>query len=112
MKSGLIDWLNERLNEKGWSQRQLARRAGISSATISEVMSDKRRPTWEFCHAIASALGVPPGVVFREAGLMTSPALDDATARQVLDTLEVLSIEGQLDVLAYAEHRYRRESDK
>jgi len=75
---------------------------------MSEVLSDKRAATWDFCAKVARALGEPPQVLFRLAGLLTSPALDDATAQQILDTLQEMSPEERDEVLEYAKLRYRR----
>lgn len=37
-----VEYLQGLLREKGWSERNLARKSGLSSATISRVMSGKR----------------------------------------------------------------------
>ena len=69
----LVPWLVKTLDERGWSQRELARRSNVSSTTVSEVVSYRRIPTWEFCATIAQALNVPPVEVFALAGLMHAP---------------------------------------
>ncbi len=67
-----VQWLAERLEEEGWKGNELARRAGLSSGTISKVMTQAVMPTWEFCLAISRALRLRPEVVFRKAGLLPS----------------------------------------
>lgn len=108
----LTRWLIEELERRGWTQRELARRADTTSTTVSDVINGKRRPTWEFCEKIAQALGEPPTRLFRLAGLLTTPALDDATAQQILDTLRDMTHEERSDVLEYAKMRYRRGREK
>lgn len=49
----MIAWLIQSLETRGWSQRELARRASISQSSVSDVLSQKRLPTWDFCAAIA-----------------------------------------------------------
>ena len=63
-------WLNQELESRGWSQRELARRSGLSSAQVSSVLGNKRTATWDFCAATAGAMGLHPVDVFQRAGLM------------------------------------------
>ena len=69
----LIPWLITALDNRGWSQRELARRAGKSQSNISDVLSGKTAPTLEFCAAIAGPLGVPLDDVLILAGLKPAP---------------------------------------
>mgnify|MGYP003681892208 CR=1 FL=1 len=62
-------WLVAELDDRGWSQRELARRARLSHTTISQVLSEVRAPTWDLCAQVARALGVPVDDVFILAGL-------------------------------------------
>lgn len=48
----------EKRREKGMTQKQLARRAGISTAMISFIENDKRQPTVYVIVSIAKALNV------------------------------------------------------
>lgn len=69
------DWMQSEIDKRGWSMNQLARRAKISGAMVSLVMSEKREPGYEFCMAIAKGLAMPPEIVLRKAGLL--PAIRD-----------------------------------
>ena len=42
----------------GLSMHELARRAGLAQASISNLEAGKREPTWETVTRLASALGV------------------------------------------------------
>lgn len=68
-----LNWLNDELNNRDWSQRELARRAGISNTAVGNVMADYRKPTWDFCAAIAKPLERTPMEVFILAGLLPGP---------------------------------------
>ncbi len=71
-------WLNNKIRENDWSQRELAKRAGISHSAIANVMSGLREPTLDFCKAMAKAFNERPETVLRIAGLLpTSVALVD-----------------------------------
>jgi transcriptional regulator with XRE-family HTH domain len=80
MDNRLSTWLINALETSGWSQRELARRSGTSHSTISDVIAEKRQPTWDFCAAIARAMRVPEDEVFRLAGL--KPPLPPAVAEE------------------------------
>jgi transcriptional regulator with XRE-family HTH domain len=38
-----VDYVKELIREKGWSERKLAMKAGISHATVSRIINGKRR---------------------------------------------------------------------
>ena len=64
------DWLDQEVARRGWTFRELGRRARLSSSAISKVMTDTHLPTWDFCLAISRALDTSPVSVFRRAGLL------------------------------------------
>ena len=90
METELSRWLNKRLADLGWSQRELARRANVSQTTVSEVISGKRKPTWNFCADIARPLGMDPDEVFVLAGLKRPPPAAVAEEAEVLGILRGL----------------------
>lgn len=69
-----IEWLDQQLKPLGWSDHQLAKRAGISHSVVSKARAGIA-PKWEACMAIAAALDLPAEIVFRRAGLL--PEADD-----------------------------------
>ena len=86
----LTEWLNREADERGWSYREMARRAGLSHSAVSNVMSGNAIPGWDFCLGISRALSVPPETVFRKAGLLPSlpPAVEEE--REVVGILRRL----------------------
>lgn len=58
------------LAQRGWSQRQLAKKAGVSQAAISRVMAGENRPGPALCEGLAKALDLPMATVLIEAGLI------------------------------------------
>lgn len=71
MDTNLSTWLANELKTRGWSIRELARRANISHTTIADVLSGQRAPTWDFCATIARTLGEQPENILRLAGLLS-----------------------------------------
>ncbi len=68
-----LPWLDEKLQQKGWSDHQLAKRAGISHSVISKARNSLQPPGWEACAAIAKALNLPQAEVLIVAGWLPEP---------------------------------------
>lgn len=79
MDTGFGTWLIAQMDDRGWNNSDLARRAGLAPSTISTVVNGQKRPGPEFCSGVAVALDVPPVIVFRKAGLL--PPIDPETER-------------------------------
>jgi transcriptional regulator with XRE-family HTH domain len=73
------EWLNQEVEDRGWSYRELGRRANLSSGTISRVTTRQTLPTWDFCMSVSRALQMPAEDVFRQAGLLPllPPAVEE-----------------------------------
>jgi transcriptional regulator with XRE-family HTH domain len=54
-------------SRRGWTDGQLARRAGIERAHVNAVKNGRVRPTVATALALARALGVPVAVAFPRA---------------------------------------------
>lgn len=78
--SKLSDYLNEQIERRGWSKRELARRAGISSAQVTDVLNERANPGFDYCAKVAGALGLPPEKLLRMAGIL--PALPPAASEE------------------------------
>jgi transcriptional regulator with XRE-family HTH domain len=75
-------WLQDQLNRKKWTQADLARYANTTRSAINGLIQGTRRPGPDLCQAIAYALGLPPEIVFRVAGLLPNKLeADEITER-------------------------------
>lgn len=110
----LIVWINSELSKRAWSNNELARRSGMSSAGMSLVMTGRNAVTWEFCANVARALGEPPEKLFRLAGLLPQLPLPerDPALQELFDIAKKLSATDREELLAYAKLRYRRAQEK
>lgn len=73
-------WLNEQLNERGWSRSELARRAHYSSSLVDQVINGTiKKPGVKFCEGTARAFRLPVEEVLRRAGRL--PPITDEDAR-------------------------------
>jgi transcriptional regulator with XRE-family HTH domain len=86
----LTDWLNQQAEDRGWSYREMARRAGLSHSAISNVTSGNALAGWDFCLGIGRALGEDPVYVFRLAGLLPPAPAAVEEEREVLGILRRL----------------------
>lgn len=69
------EWLTKKVEEAGWSYRELGRRSNLSSGAISKVITGNASPGWDFCVQIAQAFNESPIKVFRLTGLL--PAVEE-----------------------------------
>lgn len=85
-------WFNEEVQERGWTFRELARRAGVNGSTVSLVASGQRNPGLSFCVRIAGALGERPERVLRIAGLLPPLPPSVQEEDEILETVRRLSV--------------------
>lgn len=110
MYDKLITFIKTELEERGWSHRELARRARVSQTSISGTLAKQRTPGAEFCIKVARAFGVEPEFMLRLAGILPPlPPGDDALQAAVLDVFKRLSVEKRREVLAYTRWQLERE---
>jgi transcriptional regulator with XRE-family HTH domain len=67
-----VDWLLKEIDNRGWNQSELARRAGISHGRVSQIVSGDK-PGADFCIAIAHALNISVLNVLSRAGIHHEP---------------------------------------
>jgi len=106
MESPLSKWLNDELKNRGWSQREAARRAGISHAAIANILQDVGEPLVSTYEALARAFEMPLPEILQIAGVLPLPPapvrdedrllslwrqLDPRQRRDVLDMLAALA---------------------
>ena len=113
MANNFVTWLSKEMEDRGWNNSELARRAGLVPSAVSQVIAGNRGTGPEFCRSVARAFNLPPEMVFRKAGLL--PPLpgpeDDITFGELLDVVRNLSVDERVMVLEFAEflHHGRRE---
>jgi len=97
-----FEWLNKKIADLGLNDNQVSVIAGLSNSTISKARSGAQPLGFDACVALASALGIPPDIVLREAGLLPKPpnyssdieslkaAVADATDEEIQSYIRVI----------------------
>ncbi len=111
MSDELRIWLSQELKRRGWSYRELSRRAGISQALISRILGDNLPPSADFCLKISKTLDEPPEKLLRLANILPAEFLDDTVLQELVDIAKNLPPEDLQDLLKYARFRFQQERD-
>jgi transcriptional regulator with XRE-family HTH domain len=85
MSDNLATYLNAEMDRRGWSLRQIARRAAISHTTVVKMANGIGRPEVETCQALARALEIPVEDIFRLAGILPAAPSPNRGVRVVYE---------------------------
>ncbi|MBI9042889.1 MAG: helix-turn-helix transcriptional regulator [Anaerolineaceae bacterium] len=104
MNEKFVEWIRKEIEIRGWTQAELARRSGLSSGSLNNIISGSRNPGIESCTAIAKAMRVKPDFVLKMAGLLPQSQDQPQNPRsmQLLNLFEELSEEHQAAFLELA----------
>jgi transcriptional regulator with XRE-family HTH domain len=70
MESDLSEWILAEIDKRGWSLRQLARRAELSHSVVASVANGTSNAGLEVCMGLARAMHTPLEEIFRLAGIL------------------------------------------
>lgn len=102
-------WLAVQLEERGWSNRELARRAGVSHTAMNDAVSGQGAITAKFCRKIGRALQVPLEDVMRRAGLLPGFFIDDSalTFQELMAVISELPDDARKELLDFAKFKFK-----
>ena len=105
-----VQWLDEELARRNWRPADLARAAGISTGSLSQIYTGTRNPGPDIANAIAKGLNLPPDTVFRQGGLLPeSPGPTvDPTLQELNEILRNMTADERREIADYALWRYQR----
>lgn len=95
------DWLLNELKKRGWSQSELAKRAGLAPSTISNILNANKGLGEVSLSAIAKALNVPTEIVFRAAGFLPKAHIMTEQKEEILYLFDKLSEQEKKDAIRY-----------
>jgi transcriptional regulator with XRE-family HTH domain len=80
----LTTWLAAQIEERGWTIRELGRRAGVSHTAVARAVSGESTPNADTCIGLARALGAEPEWVLRLAGRLPPLPPEVANERELI----------------------------
>lgn len=83
-----VEWLLGELDERGWSREDLARKAGIKSTGITNIVNRNKNLGPDLARAIANALGVKQRILFTIARIIDDEGEDDARQEKEMDEIQ------------------------
>lgn len=95
------DWLQDVLDERGWTRADLARAADVRESSLSDVFSGRRKVGTDLATAIADALKIPQEDVYIAAGLLRPKKSRNAIIEQMIHEVQERSVEEQKEFLQY-----------
>lgn len=84
----VFDKIREALKQKGFTQKKLAERLGVSEPTVSRVMAKKRGLSVEMLIEIAEILEIDPASLVPGINPEKRPALDEYIRQIVQEEIE------------------------
>ncbi len=108
----LIEWLTLNMNKNNWGVREVARRAGVSHPTVSDVLNGKP-PSLDTSVALAKLFNTTPELILRMAGVFSSGKDDLSPKKRQLIHLAEQSDDDAVDMaLAVLETAWERKKRK
>lgn len=104
-------WLLSKLKEKEWSQADLARASGLTTAAISKYING-RIPDAEALKKIARAFRLPNEQVFEAAGVFPPKSKADEKIEQINHLAESMSEDEKQELLEYIKFRIKIAEEK
>lgn len=115
MDSDFVNWLKGQMQERNWSQADLARASGVHKQTIHYYLNkSSKAPHAHVLAKIAYALELPVEQVYRVAGFLSRPPDISETIEQILHEMEDMSERDRQEVLAFIrmEKKLRKQRKK
>ena len=83
MSDNLSQWISAEVVKRGWTLRYVAKKAGISHATVARIANGEvPRPTSRVCSRLAGTFGVPTELIYRLAGMLPENAPSPGALRE------------------------------
>jgi transcriptional regulator with XRE-family HTH domain len=111
-------YLRDTMERANMSQRELARASGLSSATVSRILSGQREVELKSATKLARGLGVPVEEVYNAAGFIPDKTSSDPWVEKMMVKLSSLqneqsrrTIESNIQFLLSEEKHDRRRNE-
>lgn len=82
--------IQEHRKENGWTQEELAKRMGISRATVAQYEADKRKPKYETIVRFADALGTSVDSLLGQE--KNYPGIEDSVEKEAFELNRIIEL--------------------
>lgn len=106
------EWIQQQLDERDWKRSVLARQAGISESTLSNIMNGNRNAGMDAIVSIAKGFKLPPEIALRKAGIIPDVPDDDPQVKQIVDLARNLSPQKRREAASYLLWLFERRGDE
>lgn len=103
-----IRYVEQKMNERRWSQADLAREANMTTSMVSNLLNGKRKVGISTANSLARAFQVPPTEVLSAAGLIPKIPAKTAAEEQLLYMFRQLSENDQEAILDFVEFKVNK----
>jgi transcriptional regulator with XRE-family HTH domain len=104
MTKAFRHWVSKEAQRRGWSIHDLAKRADVSLAMLTEVLSGQQQPNAEVCVGVAHAFNTPVIRMLHLAGLSSIEEEDAALIEAILEGTERLTSEQKRQTLLFIQY--------
>lgn len=104
MSEELRGWITQELKQRGWSRRELARKAGLSQSNVQKILKGERSPSPEFCVKVAQALEESPEKLLRMAGVLPRALEDESLVNELFELVRTLNHKQKMEVVKYVKY--------
>lgn len=92
-------WLQQEMDSRGWNQADLHRKADLSRTVISDVLTGKVKPGFEFCVKVGKAFHIPGELVMQKAELLPKTSSKNEEHLELQGLYEALNAQDRETVL-------------
>lgn len=104
----LANFIQNKLDEKKWTQSDLSRVSGMSRQLVNYLMTEKSKsPTRDTVGRLAKAFKIPVEDIYREIGVLPPKEDPAPVIKATAHVMSELDEKDQADVLEYARMRQR-----
>lgn len=113
MSRELAEYLDEQLEMRRWSRRELGRQAGISQSSVQRAMDpNPLKPAgFDVLNQIAHALRITPQNLFIIAGLLPREPKQTSQERHLLHTFRQLPAEHQQTLIHFCDYLFTQRTN-
>lgn len=91
MENKLFTYINNEIEKRGWSYRELAKHSELSQSAISLTINGQRGISLNFCKSIAKGLNEPEEKIMKLAGILPTTEKQTEEEKELLHHFRNLS---------------------